>query len=434
MEELLEQAAKVCEQAEVFSVSRQETNATFEANRLKTVQTRQSKSVALRIIKQGRIGFSVTNKIDSGRELLAMALETAPFGAQAKFELPPFKTYPNIEVYDTRVETVSVEEMVELGYSLIAKVRDFSPDIICDAGATKSLICVDILNSRGGQASYKKSTFSLGLEGILTRGTDMLFVGESESSCHPISDWGSVADATIEQLDRAKNSAPPPRGRLPVVFTPRGVASTLIMPLAIAFNGKTVLQGASPLGNRKGEQAFDHRFCLWDDATIDYRPGSRFCDDEGVPSQRTTLIENGVVTNFLYDLQTASLAGSQSTGSAHRPPGNLPTPSASALVIEEGQSTFEEMIADMKQGLVIDRLMGAGQGNILGGEFSGNVLLGYKVENGAIVGRVKNTMVSGNVYEILKEILAIGSEAKWVGGLLKTPPLYCRSLAVATKR
>jgi len=128
------------------------------------------------------------------------------------------------------------------------------------------------------------------------------------------------------------------------------------------------------------------------------------------------------------------LAGSQSTGSAHRPPGNLPTPSASALVIEEGQSTFEEMIADMKQGLVIDRLMGAGQGNILGGEFSGNVLLGYKVENGAIVGRVKDTMVSGNVYKILKEILAIGSEAKWVGGLLKTPPLYCRSLAVATKR
>ena len=87
----------------------------------------------------------------------------------------------------------------------------------------------------------------------------------------------------------------------------------------------------------------------------------------------------------------------------------------------------------MKKGLVIEQLMGAEQGNILGGDFSGNVLLGYKVESGKIVGRVKDTMVSGNVYQILKEGLAIGSEARWVGSFLKTPPLYCPSLSVASK-
>ena len=87
----------------------------------------------------------------------------------------------------------------------------------------------------------------------------------------------------------------------------------------------------------------------------------------------------------------------------------------------------------MKEGLVIEQLMGAEQGNILGGDFSGNVLLGYKVENGKIVGRVKNTMVSGNVYQLLKEITAIGSEARWVGGFLQTPHLYCPSLSVASK-
>jgi len=77
--------------------------------------------------------------------------------------------------------------------------------------------------------------------------------------------------------------------------------------------------------------------------------------------------------------------------------------------------------------------MGAEQGNILGGDFSGNVLLGYKVESGKIVGRVKDTMVSGNVYQVLKEIIAIGSEAKWVAGFLHTPPLYCPRLSVASK-
>jgi len=91
------------------------------------------------------------------------------------------------------------------------------------------------------------------------------------------------------------------------------------------------------------------------------------------------------------------------------------------------------MIQDIKEGLVIEQLMGATQGNILGGDFSGNVLLGYKVESGKIVGRVKDTMVSGNVFQILKQITAIGSEARWVGGFLKTPPLYCPSVAVASK-
>jgi len=77
--------------------------------------------------------------------------------------------------------------------------------------------------------------------------------------------------------------------------------------------------------------------------------------------------------------------------------------------------------------------MGATQGNILGGDFSGNVLLGYKVQNGQIVGRVKNTMVSGNVYEILKEGIVVGSDSRWLGGSMKTPSIYCPSVAVAAK-
>ncbi|MCP4709346.1 MAG: TldD/PmbA family protein, partial [Planctomycetes bacterium] len=84
-------------------------------------------------------------------------------------------------------------------------------------------------------------------------------------------------------------------------------------------------------------------------------------------------------------------------------------------------------------GLVVEQLMGATQGNILGGDFSGNVLLGYRVENGKIVGRVKNTMVSGNVYELLKQGVVIGSDSRWLGGSVKTPSVFCPSVAVATQ-
>ena len=91
------------------------------------------------------------------------------------------------------------------------------------------------------------------------------------------------------------------------------------------------------------------------------------------------------------------------------------------------------MTQDIKLGLVVEQLMGASQGNVLNGDFSGNVLLGYKIENGEITGRVKDTMVSGNVYQVLKEIEALGKDARWVGGFLRTPCIYCSNLAVATK-
>lgn len=219
-----------------------------------------------------------------------------------------------------------------------------------------------------------------------------------------------------------------------MVLTPKGVRSAFIAPLALAFNGKTVVEGASPLVGKQGERLFDERLSLWDDATIDYRPASRPCDDEGVPSQRTPLIQKGVVANFLYDLRTAALAGSRSTGSGNRVRGGMPTPSVSALVIQEGDTAFDDMVRDIREGLIIETLIGAEQGNVLGGEFSGNVLLGYKVENGEIVGRVKDTIVSGNIYEALKELAAIGREAKWVGGTLLTPALHLPGLAVASKR
>jgi PmbA protein len=433
METILDQAKRVAEEAEVFTVSSEETPVQFEANRLKHIQSKRSSSVALRIVRQGRIGYATTTELGDSQNLVNNAVETAQFGMTAKFELPSLTSYPQVEAYDPDTGSVSLEKMIELGEQLITTVRGHTPDIVCEAVVTKGVVSVSIINSRGGQANYRKSIFSLGIEGTLIRDTDMLFVGEGESSCHPLLEPNAVTKLVLQQLELAKNRASAPSRSLPVVFTPNGVASALIPPLMAAFNGKTVLEGASPIGNRLGQPVFDEKLWLWDNPTIAYRPGSRPCDDEGIPSQRTPLIEQGTVANFLYDLQTAALAHTQSTGNGSRSRGGLPSPSPSAFIIAPGKTSFNEMVNDIKEGLVIEQLMGAGQGNILGGDFSGNVLLGYKVESGKIVGRVKDTMVSGNVYQVLKQITAIGSETKWVGGFLNTPPLYCPSLSVASK-
>lgn len=433
MEELLSLAKKSAQEAEVFLTSYEETPVIFEANRLKQLQTRQSLMVALRIIRDGRVGFSTATDLRDRSKLVNQAVEVSQFGAPVKFEFPARELYPQLDIYDPAIETFPLERMIDMGESLIARVRQHTGELLCEAGITKGIARIHLLNSRGGEASYKKSIFSISLEGTLIRGTDMLFVGDGESFCRPVEDPGKIADLVIKQLEQARRQASISGGNMPVIFTPMGVVSTLIAPMALAFNGRTVLQGASPLGGKQGEKVFDERLSLRDDAAISYRPGSRPCDDEGVPSQVTSLIQNGIVGDFFYDLQTAGLAGVSSTGNGDRGGGALPGPSLSNLVFNTGDTPFEKMVQGIEEGLVVEQLMGASQTNVLGGDFSGNVLLGYKIERGEVVGRVKDTVVSGNIYEALKRVDAIGSEGRWEGGMVFTPAFCCSNLKVVSK-
>ncbi|MDP6825088.1 MAG: DNA gyrase modulator, partial [Dehalococcoidales bacterium] len=239
MEEILERAKKVAEEAEVFAVISEETTAHFEANRLKYIQSKQSSSTALRLIMNGKIGYAaITGEADS-QGIVDMAADTAQFGISAEFEFPVLATYPDVEVFDPAVEKVPVNKMVELGEELIAIVREHTLDIVCEAGVSRATGSVRVINSRGGQGSYKESAFRLGIEGTLINDTDMLFVSDSESSCHPLSEIRPLAGMVARQLELAKNQATVASRSMPVIFTPHGVASAIVSPLMTAFNGKT---------------------------------------------------------------------------------------------------------------------------------------------------------------------------------------------------
>jgi PmbA protein len=432
MEELLKLARQQAAAAEVYQITAEETPVHFQANHLKAIESKQSAGISLRIIKDGRLGYAAASGAFDRRKLVETAVETSQFGLPAKFDFPSAASFSTVSIVDPAVDTVTMDEMIELGQKMIDPLLRSTPGLICDAGVSKETLTVRLLNSRGGRAEYSKTVFGLGVGGTLIRDTDMLFVGEGQESCHPLRDTDAVTAIVLRQLELAKNIAVVASGRLPVIFTPDGVVSAFLASLMSAFNGKTVLEGASPIGKRLDEEVFNTELSLYDDPLVEFAPHSRPCDDEGVPSRRTALIEKGVVSNFLYDLQTAGQAGQKSTGSGSRGRGGLIMPAPSAFVLGAGEIAFADMLAGIQEGLVVEQLMGAEQGNVLGGDFSGNVLLGYKIENGKIVGRVKNTMVSGNIYQALKEVV-LGKETKWVGGAILTPAICCPDLAVASK-
>ena len=191
----------------------------------------------------------------------------------------------------------------------------------------------------------------------------------------------------------------------------------------------------NPAAAQKNKKLWSDLLTVYSDGTIDFASGSAPFDDEGVEMKRVSLVEKGEIKNFYYDLQTAGMAGVESTGNGLRTGlQSEPVPSISNLVMREGEVSFKEMIKDISEGIVIDQVLGLGQGNIISGAFSNNVQLGYKIEKGKIVGRVKDVMISGNAIEELKNIVALGDKSKWISGKYKFPHIYLESLSISAKK
>ena len=113
-------------------------------------------------------------------------------------------------------------------------------------------------------------------------------------------------------------------------------------------------------------------------------------------------MKDGVLQLFLYDLDTAGMAGAEPTGNDNCSP--------HAARVLPGTETSDELFKSVKRGLYIKQLLGFGQGNLANGDFSANVALGYVIENGEIVGRLKNAMVAGNIFDLLMGDIRISSD------------------------
>ena len=436
-ESLLDAAVARFDQAEVYRVESESHPVSFEANRLKEIMRRDTSGVALRVIDDGRIGFSSTTDAARESELVDRAAAVSPFGSEASFDFPAPAEYPKIETFDPAVPQVSQQSMIDTGQGLIERLLDEWPDLLCDASVGWSTGHGRILNSAGVDAEYEQTGYYCYIGGQLIRGTDMLNVwaGYGSSRLFGEADLDRLLQSVRQSLRWATNTAQATSntGELPVIFTPRGVSATLLHPLISGFNGKNVANGSSPLGDRWGEKIVDERISIVDDPLIPGASGSRPFDDEGVASRKHGLIQNGIALGPLLDLQTAGQLGKSSTGAAGRGLASSPSPGTSVIDIAAGDTDFEDMIAGVKDGLVIEALLGAGQGNELGGDFRANVSLGYKIENGEITGRVKDTMISGNAYKVLSEVDQISDSSDWVFGSMRSPAIKCMGVEVAAK-
>jgi len=413
--QLLDRASGRVELAEVYAYDTTSTPVDFEANRLKSLETKDTRGIALRVVKDGRVGLATTTRLRAGSDLdqvVADAVALSVFGAEAKFDLPGHIVPTPVTIYDQATSDLTVETMVGLGQEMIDHVRAYDADILCEAGVRRAIESVVLVNSRGGEGAYRKSSYALVIGGQLIRDTDFLSIWEYDTQCGVTIDARALAEAAVRKFEMAKPIAQVRTARMPVIFTPRGVASVLLSRFGVSLSGKSVLQGSSALSEKRGETVFDARFSLADDATISGVSGAAPFDDEGTTTRRMELIRHGV---------------------GYRGAETLPSPSTSVVCIAPGETPLSDMIGGIEEGLLIESMTGTFAGNIFSGDFSGNVHIGFKIEHGRIIGRVKDTMVAGNIFADMKDLGGLSDSAEWVGGSVRSPHILFRELGVSAK-
>jgi PmbA protein len=387
----------------------------FEANRLKQLESSQAEGVALRLWRDGRPGLTVAYGPVEPQALVDRAIAMTQLNEPEPVELADART----EHYPDLGEVVPVEELVEMGKGAIAQIRDAYPEVLCTAEWECEEETTRLLNSKGLDCYYTDTTLSCFLAAEWVRGEDFLNVADGQTERGKL-DPDKVVQSILQRLNWAKENVSPPRRRVPILLTAKA-ADLLWDTVQAALNGRQVMEGASPWSDRLGEVV------MADSLTLSQQPdtGPYSCpfDDEGTPTQPLLLIREGRLQHFYGDRTTGRLLGTGTTGNGFRPGmGSYPTPGLVNLLIQPGKGSLCDLIGQLDEGLVVDQLLGGGDG--ISGEFSVNVELGYRVQKGQIIGRVKDTMIAGNVYTVLKQLVALGDDADWNG------PCYTPSLIV----
>ena len=420
-EQLLELAAQSgAEAAEVFQSRSLSRPVYFEANRLKQLESADSEGTALRLWRNGCPGLAVAYGPVEAQALVDRAIALSQLTEPEEIELSPASRliYPNIGT------AVSVETLVDWGKQAIELVREQYPEVLCAGGWECESETTRLITSNGLDCGYTDTTLSGYLEVEWVRGDDFLNVSDGQTLRDRL-DPALVAQLIMQRLEWAKENVGAPIGRVPILFTSKA-ADMLWGTVQSALNGKQVIEGASPWSDRLNQSVISEAI------TISQKPeaGPFSCpfDDEGTPTHPITFIDRGVLQLFYADRTTGKLLGSGTTGNGFRPGlGSYPNPGLFNLLIEPGVKSFSEMVSTMEDGLVLDQMLGGGAG--ISGEFSINIDLGYRVRKGQIVGRVKDTMVAGNVYNALKNLVELGGDGDW-NGSCHTPSLIVEGLSV----
>ncbi|MFP5441040.1 MAG: metalloprotease TldD [Gammaproteobacteria bacterium] len=212
-------------------------------------------------------------------------------------------------------------------------------------------------------------------------------------------------------------AVPAPAGRMPVVLGPGWPGVLLHEAVGHGLEGDFNRKGSSMYAGRMGQQVASRLCTIVDDGTIADRRGSLTVDDEGTPTRRTTLIENGILTGYLQDKMNARLMGVAPTGNGRRESyAHLPMPRMTNTYMLAGESDPADIIRSVKKGIFAANF-GGGQVDITSGKFVFSTTEAYLIEDGKVTRPVKGATLIGNGPDVMNRVSMVGNDLALDGGV-----------------
>lgn len=412
--------------AEIYLENRQSLSLSLDDGKLETTTQGSDRGAGVRVFYGDTVAYAYTD--DLGEDALLEAARAAAAAAKGSTE-------PRITLDLTRrqspldfpvrkpFDSLPVTEKADLLHRMDSAARGYSPTVRqVQAGYGELRQQVWIYNSDGLWAEDERNMVEFRAavttqkNGLLQRASagfggqmGMELLDENSPTVLAL----DVAESAVRMLD----SRPAPAGEMAVVITNGWGGVLFHEACGHAMEADFVTKGSSAYAGKVGQQVASPLVTAIDDGTIPGRRGSFRFDDEGTPSSRTVLIENGILREYMWDLTEARRAGRHSTGNGRRESFRyMPLPRMTNTYIDRGESDPEEIIRSVKKGLFVKRL-GGGSADIARGDFVFSVTEGYLIEDGKITAPVRGATLVGNGPEVLKRIDMVGNDLALDAGM-----------------
>ena len=425
-------------QAEAWLEVDRESSVKVRDGEVEDLTQATSKGLGLRVLVEGRLGFTYTSALGEGRveeivdRAVAVAKVSAPDennGFPTKAELK--ERSGGMELFDPQVAEVSGDWRIAMAREMERAAREVDPRIKAfeAVSAGDNVGEVWFCSSEGVCDSYRSTSIFLWAAPVAAEGDQLQtsywldykrFLSGLESA-------EAIGRKAAERAVRMLGARKVKTQRVPVVLDPQ-MAASFIGGIAGAVNGDLVHKKASFLHGRLGERIAPETITVVDDGLLAHGLGTSPFDGEGVPTRRTPVIEKGVLASYLYDSFTARKAGVKTTGNAARGYASLPRIGLNNFYLQPGELSPEELIAGVKQGFYVTAMLGRGA-NAVTGDYSRGAN-GIWIENGELTYPVQEVTVAGNMLEMLESIDGVGNDLE-LRGSVAAPTLRFAELAVS---
>lgn len=399
--------------------------------------------IGIRVVVDGKVGFSATSGIDEAQigqvaeEAVAVA-RIRPLDPAFKHLPDPVKRSSKDGIIDNRILEFSEKEALN-EVSMLAK-RTFEYDKRIKSlwgGVEVWRGTFAVSNSRGLNSCAKGAYIGAGIYCVAMKNGKQK-TGSEDLTSRKLTDFSEVGTKAADRAVKMLEAKPLGKSlKTPTVWENKAIGYLFWNMLKTATNAQNVQEGKSYFKGRIGKKVASNIITVVDDGQLPEGLSTQKIDAEGVPMQKTMLIEKGVLKSFLYDSYAALRENKESTGNAKRPTTSnepflaTPTVSTTNLVVEPGGKTLEGLVAEVDEGVLItDFVMGVGHANPITGEFSVVAPSAFLVEKGEIVHPLEPVTVAGNFFHALKKVQAIGCDTRLLE-IGKIPSIVIGDLTVS---